>query len=187
MNSSRKYQGLDRISSDKRSNVSQKSQLLTRSQLKSSPSIYEISSSSMSDTYSLEMRVSSSTYGSCSGASRSSDCKTSTTYNCSRKNVHFTETSEVLEDCQDPFAFDEDDFQPSKWDLMSGKQKRSRSKKHEPSKIDFEDSCQTQTSAGQPESNKGDVSCSSSVIGDEEVSSLLADCLLTAVKVFHNV
>lgn len=189
MNSSRKYQGVDRASSDKRSNVSQNSKLLTCSQLERSPSIYEIPSGSMTDTYSLEMRVSSSTYGSCSGASRSSDCKTSMSYNCSRKNVHFTEGTpvEVLDDSQDPFAFDEDDFQPSKWDLMSGKQKRSRSKNCELPKREFEDACQSQTIGGQLESNNGDVSCSSSGIGDEVVSSLLADCLLTAVKVFCSV
>lgn len=188
MNSSRKYHAVERASSDKRSNVSHNSQLFTCSQLESSPSIYEIPSTSMSDTYSLEMRVSSSTYGSCSGASRSSDCKTSMTYNCSRKNVHFNEGTsiEVLDASQDPFAFDEDDFQPSKWDLMSGKQKKSRSKKCELSKREFEDEYQSQTIVGPLQSNNGDINCSSSDVGNE-VSSLLADCLLTAVKVFLSV
>ncbi|KAF7803487.1 Wings apart-like protein-like isoform A [Senna tora] len=188
MNSSRKYHGVNRASSDKRSNVPQNSQVLTYSHLESSPSIYEIPSSSVSDSYSLEMRVNSSTYGSCSGASRSSDCKPSMTYNSSRKNVRFTEGTavQVLDDSQDPFAFDEDDFQPSKWDLMSGKQKRSQSKKCEVSNREFDDLCQSQTIVSQLESNNGDVSCSSSGISDEEVSSLLADCLLTGVKVLMN-
>ena len=62
------------------------------------------------------MRVNSSTYGSCSGASKSSYCKTSKIQNSSRKNVPFMEGTLVviLDDSQDPFPFDEDDFAPSK-------------------------------------------------------------------------
>lgn len=185
-NSSRNYRGLERALFDKKSNVSHNSQLLTRSQLENSPSIYEISSTSMSDTYSLEMRLNSSTCGSCSGSSRSSDCKTSMAYNCSRKNVSSADGIPVivLDDSQDPFAFDEDEFQPSKWDLMSGKHKRSHTKKHELSKREFEDGRQSHTTVDHPESNNSDVSCSISDVGDEVVSSLLADCLHTAVKVF---
>ncbi|XP_054802147.1 wings apart-like protein 1 [Prosopis cineraria] len=188
-NSSRNYRGLERTSLDKKSNVSHKSQSLACSQLDSSPSIYEISSTSTSDTHSLEMRVNSSTYGSCSGSSRSSDCKTSMTFSCSRKNVSSSDGIPVvvLDDSQDPFAFDEEEFQPSKWDLMSGKQKRNQSKKCDISKREFdEDRRQSQTTVDHLESNNGDVSCSTSDVGDEEVSGLLADCLLTAVKVLMN-
>lgn len=185
-NSSRNYRGLERALFDKKSNVSHDSQLLTCSQLENSPSIYEISSTSMSDPYSLEMRVNSSTCGSCSGSSRSSDRKTSMAYNCSRKDVSSTDGIPVivLDDSQDPFAFDEDEFQPSKWDLMSGKHKQSHTKKHELSKREFEDVRQSQTTVDHPESHNSDISGSTSDVGDEVVSSLLADCLHTAVKVF---
>ncbi|KAH8493550.1 hypothetical protein H0E87_020347 [Populus deltoides] len=67
---------------------------------------------------------------------------------------------DLLDDSQDPYAFDEDDFQPTKWDLLSGKRKISR----------------TQNSRKNSYCN----------VPDEEHSSLLADCLLTAIKVLMN-
>lgn len=184
-NSSRTYGGLERVSLDKKSNASKNSRLLSSSQMENSPPIYEIPSTSTSDAYSLEMRVNSSTYGSCSGSSRSTDYKTSVAYNCSRKNVSSIDGIPVvvLDDSQDPFAFDEDEFQPSKWDLMSGKKKCNQSKKRDVSKTEFEEVLQSQTTVNHIESNNGDASCSTSDVGDEELSSLLVDCLHTAVKV----
>ena len=101
--------------------------------------------------------------------------------------MQFTESTPVviLDDSQDPFAFDEDDIEPSKWDILSGKQKISHSKKkYEAPNREFEDGCHSQTRVSQQELNDGDINCSSSVVGDEEGSSFLSDCLLTAVKVF---
>lgn len=206
---------MERASSVKssKSNISQNSRLLTHSQLESSLSLSETPSTSTIDTYSLKMRVSSSTSGSCSGASKSSNCKTSMIHNSLKKNVRFTERTPVviLDDSQDPFAFDEYDIAPSKWDILSGKQKKSRSKKYVANR-EFEDGCQSQTNAGQQELNDwdvncsgsqqelndgnvnfsgsqqelndGDINCSGSNVGDAECSCLLTDCLLTAVKVF---
>ena len=44
---------------------------------------------------------------------------------------------------------------------------------------------QLQTKMSQQESSDGNIDCSSSDISYEEDSSLLSDCLLTAVKVFY--
>jgi len=184
--SNREYHGAERGSYVKSSNASQISRILTCNRLESSLSISETPSTSTTDTYSLKMRVSSSTSGSCSGASKSSYCKTSMIQNNSRKNVRFMESTPVviLDDSQDPFAFDEDDIAPSKWDLLSGKQKKSHSKKHVVASKEFEIECQSHTAVSQQELSNGDVNCSSSDVGDEKDSSLLTDCLLTAVKVF---
>ncbi|TKY59297.1 Wings apart protein-like [Spatholobus suberectus] len=204
ISSTRKYHGAERASSVKSSNASQISRILTCKRLESSLSISETPSTSTTDTYSLKMRVSSSTTGSCSGASKSSYCKTSMIQNSSRKNVHFMEGTPVviLDDSQDPFAFDEDDIAPSKWDLLSGKQKRSHSKKHVVANREFENECQSQkhevanrvfenecqshTNGSQQELSNGDINCSSSDVGDEKDSSLVMDCLLAAVKVLMN-
>ncbi|OIV94345.1 hypothetical protein TanjilG_21685 [Lupinus angustifolius] len=204
--STRKYHGVEKAFSVKSSKsiVSQKSRLLTRSWLESSLSLSETPSTSTTDTYSLQMRVSSSTSGSCSGASKSSYGKTSLIHNTSKKNVHFTERNPVviLDDSEDPFAFDEYDVVPSKWDTLSGKQKKLRSKKYEAdnreyedgsrskkcevANREYEDGCQSQTNVCQQEFNDGEINFSSSNVGDEEGSSLLTDCLLSSVKVLMN-
>ncbi|ESW31298.1 hypothetical protein PHAVU_002G226800 [Phaseolus vulgaris] len=186
--STREYPGAERGSYVKSSNASQISRILTCNQLESSLSISETPSTSTTDTYSLKMRVSSSTSGSCSGASKSSYCKTSMIQNDLRKNVRFMESTPVviLDDSQDPFAFDEDDIAPSKWDLLSGKQKKPHSKKHVVASREFEIECQSNTSVSQQELSNGDINCSSSDDGDEKDSSLLTDCLLAAVKVLMN-
>ncbi|KAG5038407.1 Wings apart-like [Glycine max] len=188
ISSTGKYHGVERASSVKSSNASQINRILTCNRLESSLSISETPSTSTTDTYSLKTRVSSSLSGSCSGASKSSYCKTSTIQNSSGKNVRFMEGTPVviLDDSQDPFAFDEDDFAPSKWDLLSGKQKKSHSKKHLVANREFENECQSHTNVSQRELSNGDINCSSSDVGDEKDSSLLADCLLTAVKVLMN-
>ncbi|KAL3011061.1 hypothetical protein AAZX31_07G179100 [Glycine max] len=188
ISSTGKYHGVERASSVKSSNASQINRILTCNRLESSLSISETPSTSTTDTYSLKTRVSSSMSGSCSGASKSSYCKTSTIQNSSGKNVRFMEGTPVviLDDSQDPFAFDEDDFAPSKWDLLSGKQKKSHSKKHLVANREFENECQSHTNVSQRELSNGDINCSSSDVGDEKDSSLLADCLLTAVKVLMN-
>jgi hypothetical protein len=279
ISSNRDYYGVERASSIKNSNVSHKTQLLTCARLERSLTVSETPSTSTTDTYSLKMRINSSTSGSCSGLSKSSNRQKSTTQNSSRKNVHFTEGAsvivlddspdpfafdeddsglskssyckksmtlnssrknvqftkgtpvvnledsldpfafdeedsglskssyckksttlnssrknvqftertpvETLEDSQDPYAFDEDDVAPSKWDLLSGKQKTSNSKKHKVANREFENERLSQTKMSQQESSEANINCSSSDISYEEDSSLLTDCLLTAVKVFY--
>lgn len=197
INSSRKFCSTERTSSQKSFNVSGSRKLLpsTREQnycISSS----ETTGTSVTDTYSLKMRVNSSMGGLCSGTSRGSNSGILTTDNGSSKHFglgkrpNFTEDAKLeLEDSEDPFAFDEDEFEPSKWDVLSGKQKTTRTRKSGVSCREPEDGCQAQILTSQQESSNGDnnhsheLSCLSAV--DEVGSSLLADCLLTAVKVFH--
>jgi hypothetical protein len=151
----------------------------------------------MSDTCSLKIRVSSSTSGSRGGVSRGSNSGTFVTDNGSSKQFgpgkrpSFLEDAklELLENSQDPFAFDEDELEPSKWDLLSGKQKPSRSRKIGVTYRELEDGYQSQLLMSQQESsndgnNHGHELSRPNAV-DEEGSRLLADCLLTAVKVFH--
>ncbi|GMH19518.1 hypothetical protein Nepgr_021359 [Nepenthes gracilis] len=94
---------------------------------------------------------------------------------------------ENLEDSQDPFAFDEDEFEPSRWDVLYGKPKVFRKQKISKS---LEDGGLSKPVLSQEESSNEDknrssqTSCSSAF--DEESSNLLDDCLLTSVKVLMN-
>ncbi|KAK4421246.1 hypothetical protein Salat_2075100 [Sesamum alatum] len=108
----------------------------------------------------LKLRVESSQAGSCSGTSWNSNMAhisndySEMEFGTGKRPLLCTNTK-MKEDTGDPFAFDEDDFEPSKWDLLSGNGKKSLSQ-------------------------------DSSAKIDEDSSNLLADCLLTAVKVLMN-
>ncbi|KAF9608349.1 hypothetical protein IFM89_009284 [Coptis chinensis] len=90
-----------------------------------------------------------------------------------------------LEDSQDPFAFDEDEFKPSKWDMLSTRKEVSHARKRE-----REDGCNPKRITSQRESNNGEdchsceITCSQSF--EAENQDLMADCLLAAVKVLMN-
>ncbi|KAA8515284.1 hypothetical protein F0562_018486 [Nyssa sinensis] len=184
--------------SQKSFNVSQNSQLLPAGRSGFSKSHSESATPSAADTCLLKMRVNSSASGSCSGTSRSSNREMSASNNGSRmslglgKRPKVTEDTkfEFLEDSEDPFAFDEDDFELSKWDLLSGKQKESRTRKSIATYREPEDGCQFQPMLSQQESSNGEnhcsheATCSSAV--DKEKSNRLAECLLTSVKVLMN-
>uniref|UniRef100_A0A5B6ZSB7 Wings apart-like protein C-terminal domain-containing protein n=1 Tax=Davidia involucrata TaxID=16924 RepID=A0A5B6ZSB7_DAVIN len=186
------------VSSQKSSNVSQNSQWLSAGRSGFSESSSEIATTSVAETCLLKMRVNSSTSGSCSGTSRSSNSGMPVSNNGSRmdfglgKRPKVTEDTkfELLEESQDPFAFDVDDFEPSKWDLLYGRQKESGTQKSLATYREREDGCQFQPMLSQQASSNREnncsrgVSCSSAV--DEEKSNLLAECLLTAVKVLMN-
>nr|XP_027111754.1 uncharacterized protein LOC113730948 [Coffea arabica] len=152
--------------------------------------------STMSDTDPwLKMRIDSSMSGQCSGTSGDFTNGTiSKGFGVSfgRGNDHKVSNAtkfEPMEDSQDPFAFDEDDFEPSKWDLLSGREKvsqvhNSRAKPYQP-----ENESQSLLLLGQEDSHldnqhSSEVSCSSGVT--DEKSNLLADCLLSSVKVLMN-
>lgn len=114
---------------------------------------------------------------------------------------------EFLEDSEDPFAFDEGAFEVSKWDKMYGKEKKPRKKKSKAVNRNLEELDPYQIIVRQEETTNGENCRQLSSIGgncqksydgghhcsrestssceaDEEKSTLLADCLLTAVKVF---
>lgn len=112
---------------------------------------------------------------------------------CKRNgNFSFTEENE------DPFAFDLEDSEPSKWALVSVKQKKSRAQKKKGCHKQSKDECCYQLHSSQEESSNHRVNSeeessdkyyispqesSSTNDIDEECLCLLSDCLLTAVKV----
>eukprot|EP00258_Populus_trichocarpa_P020879 XP_024436898.1 uncharacterized protein LOC18102992 isoform X3 [Populus trichocarpa] len=186
----------ERTSSGKRLNVSQNS--IARLSLSASSS--ETATRFMKNTCQLKMRVPSMP-SSCSETLRSYDSNRSRTKfglvektNCTKDAC-----SDLLDDSQDPYAFDEDDFQPSKWDLLSGKRKISRTHNGRVTPKEVENGCQYKLVSQEESSNGGNGLHKSSNrehhdsqkssycnVPDEEHSSLLADCLLTAIKVLMN-
>uniref|UniRef100_A0A7C9AKI5 Uncharacterized protein n=1 Tax=Opuntia streptacantha TaxID=393608 RepID=A0A7C9AKI5_OPUST len=141
-----------------------------------------------------------STLGSCSLMSKSSDGGAS-----SKPKLGFgkrpADSDDALfrdlEESQDPFAFDEDEFAPSKWDAVAGRPKRRRKQKVKATRdavdgclsvpVLSQDECLSQPALNQEEfanHHSSDTSCTTTL--DEENSNLVADCLLTAIKVLMN-
>lgn len=137
------------------------------------------------------MRVDSSTSSSSSGAPvKGNDSKLK--FSLGKKCKVAEDTNfKLLEDSLDPFAFQEDEFEPSKWDLLSGVGsvgKISEAQNRKAAYKEKEIGCQSQLILSQQESRNGEnpysgASCSSALV--EEKSNLLAECLLTAVKVLQ--
>ncbi|XP_057764574.1 wings apart-like protein 2 isoform X2 [Salvia miltiorrhiza] len=155
------------------------------------------SSQASVDPLLLKMRVESSSAVSCSGSYVNSNGVVQISGNGSELDVGFTKkllahSNLGVEDGQDPFAFDEGDVEPSKWELLSGTGRVQRSLAQDNGGIireneDFHHSAlifSQQESSNMEIRHSEDASCSSA--GDEEISDLLADCLLTAVKVLMN-
>ncbi|KAL3345345.1 hypothetical protein AABB24_024354 [Solanum stoloniferum] len=173
-------------------------------QIGSSISSLEFASTSTSDSWQLKLRIESSKSGSCSGTSE--DFSFGVNKNSSKVNfligdnqrINGDKRLELMEESQDPFAFD-DDFGPSRWDLMSTTQKVPETHIRQTSLFERDDEYQSLIVRSQQESScqenkpessskknnqSGQTSCSS--VADDEMSTLLADCLLTAVKVLMN-
>ncbi|KAH6763968.1 hypothetical protein C2S51_015217 [Perilla frutescens var. frutescens] len=142
-------------------------------------------------------RFDSSQAGLCSGTSCSSNNTTHVNrddsgveFGTRNGKLMFT-NSGITEDSSDPFGFDEDDFEASKWKSLSGTRSINKYLSLDGSAAV---SGYTDTSnfvpLSQQESNNveydhsQETSCSSAV--DEDMSNLLADCLLTAIKVLMN-
>lgn len=158
----------------------------------------ETSTTSAADTCFLKTRAKSSSSGSCSEMpTSSSSAKPSTSYGL-RINLGLGKRCKVAEDpkfellgnSEDPFAFDEDECEPSKWDIMHGAPAAYRPKNDGALHSDIENRCQSlmllsqQESSNQDNNHHSDASCPSAL--DEDTSTLLADCLLAAVKVLMN-
>lgn len=173
------------------------------------PPRYSSSSSEMTTSSNgsslLKIKFSSSASSSRGGLLKSSASGTNSTSNGLKSNFCYGKRDivtddalfESLEHSQDPFAFDEDEFEPSKWELLSGK-KHSKSKNSRLRIRNAEDVCQLQLKSLEDldkgerphqESSSCDNNCSqeASTSGaiDEENRSFLTDCLLTAVKVLQ--
>ncbi|XXG45220.1 hypothetical protein AAC387_Pa02g0356 [Persea americana] len=105
------------------------------------------------------------------------------------KRSHVSDDSmhERLEDSQDPFAFDEDDMEPSKWDLLSKKNSVSQTHQSMETERKWEDGCERMlVTSNCDTSEENHRSCENSPFLVEEQSDLLDDCLVTAVKVLMN-
>ncbi|KAJ6738137.1 hypothetical protein OIU74_003148 [Salix koriyanagi] len=197
ISSSLNYCNEARTSSEKSLNISQNS--IARLRLSASSS--ETTTPSIENTCQLKMRIHPSMSSSCSETLRSSESNGSRTIFglVEKSNCRKDARSELLDGSQDPYAFDEDDFQLSKWDLLSGKQKISRTRNSRINSIEVENGYQFKLSS-QEESSNGEnwlqkssntehyhsQKSSHCSVPDEEHSSLLADCLLTAIKVLMN-
>ncbi|XVE51303.1 hypothetical protein DITRI_Ditri02bG0029400 [Diplodiscus trichospermus] len=169
---------------------------------------FQTATTSTNDSCLLRMRTHSSFSSLSSGNLRGSCDGIPVTSNgsgtlCEKHDGTKDDKWQFLEDSQDPFAFDEDDFVPSKWDILSGRKKKSQSKKHGKLGVrnrEIQDEHQHQFTMSQPESSNGEIfqtefineeyrhsnATSSSQSAEEEYSSLLSDCLLAAVKVLMN-
>ncbi|XP_042520212.1 wings apart-like protein 2 [Macadamia integrifolia] len=107
-----------------------------------------------------------------------------------RPNVTEDINDGSLEGSQDPFAFDEDEWKPSTWDLLSKRKNVSPTQKSRLAIREPEEGCETLLRTSHRESSNSEnhyscePSCSSSA--EKENSELLDDCLLTAVKVLMN-
>lgn len=130
-----------------------------------------------------------------SGIARSTSRTTQAGEPSCRKNGDFASP----EESEDPFAFDLEDSKPSKWAVVSGKQKKSRAQKKKGCYKQSKDESLYQLFSSQEESSNhrldsqeesSDRDCSTSLQPssctndiDEECLCLLSDCLLAAIKV----
>ncbi|CAH8372284.1 unnamed protein product [Eruca vesicaria subsp. sativa] len=168
---------------------------------------YQSSVSGNEPTTKSTTRVGSSVAGSFAGrlASLGSDIARTTSRTSQveepsgKRNGKFS----FLDENQDPFAFDLEDSKPSKWALVSVKQKKPRAQKKKGCYKKSKDECLLQRFPSQEESSNHRLNsqeessgrdCSTSLQVspsttndiDEECLCLLSDCLLTAVKVLMN-
>ncbi|XP_058196758.1 wings apart-like protein 2 [Rhododendron vialii] len=192
ISSSLRCSSIDGTSSQKSFRLSQNSRWLSTGRSEVSKPTSETMTSSEAGTFLLKMRVDSSTSSSSSGAPvKGNDSKLK--FSLGKKCKVAEDTNfKLLEDSVDPFAFQEDEFEPSKWDLLSGVGsvgKLSEAQNRKAAYREKEIGCQSQLILSQQESSNGEnpysgASCSSALV--EEKSNLLAECLLTAVKVLMN-
>ncbi|XP_071724387.1 LOW QUALITY PROTEIN: wings apart-like protein 2 [Rutidosis leptorrhynchoides] len=118
--------------------------------------------------------------------------------NSSKDTKYDSSKNDSLMDSQDPFAFDDYNFEPSKWDILSGNQKDSGPQKNGPKRRRRKERHEDPTMTSKIESGSRETCLQESPVeevhhprelprsstDEEEISSLLGDCLLTAVKVW---
>ncbi|KAI3680683.1 hypothetical protein L6452_35456 [Arctium lappa] len=178
---------MDRIPSQKTSSISQKSRNLSHKQTGSSKTKAKSSTSKSSSSTSSGLR-NGGNHGSWIKLGKKSERTKCTTFDF--------EDSQDPFGSEDPFAFGEDENKLSKWDLLSGKKNVSQSQKSS-SAVEEDDEYRSQSlmvlsqqeSSNVERHDSPQVSCSladDDDDDDDEKFSLLADCLLTAVKVLMN-
>uniref|UniRef100_A0A7N0TK63 Wings apart-like protein C-terminal domain-containing protein n=1 Tax=Kalanchoe fedtschenkoi TaxID=63787 RepID=A0A7N0TK63_KALFE len=148
----------------------------------------QTSSLSAADTFSLKLRVSSSTSGSSGGRLRISDLVADDDdFGFGKKPGAAANRSSKFEDAEDPFAFDEEELEPTRWDILS-QNKAKKTQKGRPLRK-LEDEIRPEPIMVQQGSSDDEYSGSQysfPVKFDKDHSNLVADCLLSAIKVLMN-
>ncbi|KAI3800380.1 hypothetical protein L1987_28470 [Smallanthus sonchifolius] len=179
---------MDQLPSQKTSNTSQKNRISIQSQSGSSKSdpISRFNSSL------LKSKPKSSTSKASCGTSSVSLTKVGKKAGTGQHNKFDFEDSQDPFGSEDPFAFDEEEDEPTKWDVLSGKNNLSQSQKissaveedgGQESELDLTMLSQQDSTDVEPH---GSPQASCSHVNDDEKFDLLADCLLAAVKVLMN-
>ncbi|KAJ0598516.1 putative wing apart-like protein [Helianthus annuus] len=183
---------MDWLPSQKNSNVSKKNQNSFHHQAGSSKS--DPVSGFNSSLLKTKPKSKPSTSKSRSGTSSGSLTKVGKKSGTSQRSKFDFEDSQDPFGSDDPFAFDEEEDGPTKWDVLSGKNGMSQSQKSnsaveevedEESKFDLMMMSQQDSTNVEPPHDSSQASCS--YVNDDEKFSLLADCLLAAVKVLMNI
>ncbi|XP_077241724.1 wings apart-like protein 2 [Tasmannia lanceolata] len=200
-NSSGRCCSTERLSQSNGFKASIKLHSLSTSQSELSVSGSEATTASRSDVYSITKEDNSPAPISCKATLTVSNGGVSMYSNKSkmdsfglgkRHRVPRDIKSESLEDSQDPFAFDEDELEPSKWELLKMKKPASRTHQSKARGKQLENGWELQLVTTNNTLTNGENrhtcenSSSSVVEEEEEASNLLGDCLLTAVKVLMN-
>ncbi|KGN64661.1 uncharacterized protein LOC101206790 isoform X2 [Cucumis sativus] len=179
--------------SDKSSIISQNMRNAT-ARLDNSLTTSGTTSTSLANTSFFKMRQRCSTSGSSSVTSRSTDNGTTTLNNQAVGKINLPDPFGCelsFSEEQDPFAFDEGDFEPSKWEVLSQKEKKPRAKKGMVKFRDLENGCNSKVITSEKESlgeESHPINETSSLtsFNEEEGFGLVADCLLTSIKVLMN-
>ncbi|KAM0072583.1 putative wing apart-like protein [Helianthus debilis subsp. tardiflorus] len=183
---------MDWLPSQKNSNVSKKNQNSFHNQAGSSKSgpVSGFNSSLLKTKPKSKPSTSKSRSGTSSGSLTKVGKKSGT----SQRSKFDLEDSQDPFGSDDPFAFDEEEDGPTKWDVLSRKNGMSQSQKSnsaveevedEESKFDLMTMSQQDSTNVEPPHDSSQASCS--YVNDDEKFSLLADCLLAAVKVLMNI
>ncbi|KAI3823924.1 hypothetical protein L1987_05369 [Smallanthus sonchifolius] len=180
---------MDRVPSQKTSNISQKNRIPSQNQPVSSKS----DPVSRFNSHLLNTKSKSSISGASSDTSSGSLTKAGKKFGTSQHAMFDFEESQDPFDSEDPFAFDEEGDEPTKWTLLlSGKNNVSQSQKSsssvekdgdQQSKFDLTMSSQ-QDSSNVECNDSPQTSCSH--VNNDETFNLYTDCLLAAVKVLMN-
>lgn len=193
-----------RGSSSQRSDTFRDSHCLSSSSLNHSTSFTETKPSSTNGSYSMKANFSSASALRLSGET-SKSCSTGGTslirnglknFGKNKKSdVTRGSTFEISEHVEDPFAFDEDGCEPSKWEVLSSNKVQARNKtsalafgqtgpvgqlQQQTGLHNFDD---IQQSLPESSTSHQTEEILDSQATDEEHRSLIADCLLSAVKV----
>lgn len=166
--------------------MSQNSQRLLDTQTMYPVSSSDASSLSTVDTCLLKLSTSSSNSGSISGGSKR--------FSLVANDFGFREKVEAskggrsaFEDSDDPFAFDEEALQPSRWDVLFQKNKVTKTQNGRKLLRKVEEKIQPERLMSQQDSLNDESNASQSSFSvkfdDKERSGFIAECLLSAIKV----